>query len=179
MHYFGYICPISPQLWASATLTVALKNKNKLSYKQQLISLLAGRTGSTFMKVLITAERYIFIACPDASGMWMSTMKTRLVALAVLLFSVFINLPRYLSVDVIPIDVPITKIPRLRKLNLNSIMITSEVSRKHWFEVLYKTAFYIDLWGPFPLLILFSIMTYYEVFFPKNTQNSLSSALFN
>lgn len=117
------------------------------------------------MKVLITAERYIFIACPDASGMWMSTMKTRLVALAVLLFSVLINLPRYLSVDVIPIDVPITNIPRLHKLDLNSIMINPEVSRKHWFEVLYKTAFYIDLWGPFPLLTLFSIMIYYEVYF--------------
>lgn len=132
-----------------------------------------GRSGSTYITVFITVERYLVIAHPINSSRWFSARRTKLMALVVILAAVLINIPRISSLAV-DYNHEGQRVPCLQDLDLKYIL-RSTALETFWYDSLGSVHYQIDIWLPFPILFLFNVLIYIEVSCLKNMSTWLAS----
>ncbi|CAL8103641.1 unnamed protein product [Orchesella dallaii] len=116
------------------------------------------RSGSTFMTVLITIERYLVIAFPMKSTTLFTSRKTKVMALFVPILAMILSIPRFSSMYVDQND--IADIPSTREL---THIIRSTKLDKFWYVTLLAVHDQIDYWLPLPILLLFNILSFRHV----------------
>ncbi|CAL8103635.1 unnamed protein product [Orchesella dallaii] len=115
------------------------------------------RSGSTFATMLITVERYLVITYPLKSASWFTSGKTRIAAFCVFMIAAVLAFPRFtMYVD----TNDLTDIPSLK--GLKHILRSTKLNR--FFYVTLKTLHsQIDFWLPFPILLIFNILSFRKV----------------
>ncbi|CAL8103638.1 unnamed protein product [Orchesella dallaii] len=115
------------------------------------------RSGSTFTTILITIERYLVITYPLKSACWFTSRNTKITAFCVLILAALLAFPRFtMYVD----TNDLTDIPSLN--GLTHILRSTKLNR--FFYVTLKTLHsQIDFWLPFPILLIFNILSFRKV----------------
>ncbi|CAL8109541.1 unnamed protein product [Orchesella dallaii] len=127
-------------------------------YMPFLLSLL-GRTGSSYMTVLITVERFLVIRYPIKSGAWFTPTNTKLMTVGVAIFAVLLNIPRVSSLMLSRNDAG-KDVPSL--LHMEYIIRSTELE-EFWYHSLKSVHYLIDIMVPFPLLIIFNTLLFIEI----------------
>ncbi|ODN02209.1 FMRFamide receptor [Orchesella cincta] len=127
-------------------------------YMPFLLSLL-GRSGSSYMTVLITVERFLVIRYPIKSGSWFTPTTTKLMTVGVAIFAVLLNIPRVSSLILSRNDIG-RDVPSLH--NMEYIIRSTELE-EFWYHSLKSVHYLIDMMVPFPLLIIFNILLFIEI----------------
>lgn len=113
------------------------------------------------MTLVITVERYMAIAFPIKSSKWLVPGKTKLMTLAVVLFAVTINVPRFTSV-VIARNTDGGNVSSLRNMKY---IIQATSLEWFWYETFGGMHYIVDVWLPFPVLIFVNVLLFIKVYF--------------
>jgi len=139
-------------------------SKSKTTMYTSFISTSAtlfGRTGSTYMAILISVERLVVIKYPFKSG-WFTSSKTSALTLVVLLFSFFLNLPRFLSYNVDLNQYENMRIPGLAGFKY---LIKSTSVYTNFYVHFRAIHVLLDFWIPLPILLVLNLLSYKQVSF--------------
>ncbi|ODN02204.1 FMRFamide receptor, partial [Orchesella cincta] len=128
---------------------------------------LLGRSGSSYITVLITIERYLIIAHPLKSVQWFTATKTKLMTFGVSLLALLINIPRLTSVTISKNN----EWKSVPSFDAKEYIVEATKLEEFWYLNLKSIHYQIDMWVPFPLLILFNVLLFLRIKqFTKNRQ---------
>ncbi len=133
-----------------------------------------GRTGSLYIVVLITVERYLVVTHPLKMKIYMSVYKTRVVASLTCLVAVLSSLPRYFSVS----------------LEVNQHFVKHDITQLEDFPYLFHSTwlgllffkrmvwlgrlhFLLDFLLPLPILLVLNVMLFVKVWWYDNSKYNL------
>jgi len=127
-----------------------------------LLLLFTGRTGSLFIAILITVERYLVVGHPFKMKVWWSVKKTRVVVFIASLLAILSNLPRYLSVSLMENehtgDIPqLQDFPYLFYSTQLGILFFRKIK---W---LGRMHFMMDFLLPLPILLFLNLLLFMKV----------------
>lgn len=126
---------------------------------QCTLTSLFSRSGSSFMTVVITIERYLVVAHPLKTMNLFSMKRTRFVVLGVLVFAFLMAFPRYSSMSISE-NMFKQEIESVKDLEYT---ITGTKLTKFWYVDMKGFFDQIDFWTPLPLLLVFNALIYYHV----------------
>lgn len=123
-----------------------------------------GRTGSLFIAVLITVERYLVVTYPLKMKIYLSVNKTRVVASLTCILAVLSSIPRYFSVS----------------LEVNQHSVKDDITQLEDFPYLFHSTwlgllffksmvwlgrlhFLLDFLLPLPILLVLNMMLFFKV----------------
>lgn len=122
--------------------------------------LMTARSGSSFMTVMITLERYLIIAFPYHSRTWFTTKNSKFMIAVIYFFtSIILATPRYTSVKIVPNEFG-RDIPSLQSWHY--IMVSTPLAQ-FWYQTMGAYFSRIDFWVPLPTLLLLNFLIYMEI----------------
>lgn len=120
---------------------------------------LFGRTGSSFMTILIAFERYMVVSRPVKAAIYITPARVRMAVICTAIFAVLMGIPRftstYVSVNIIRHNVSTAQ-------DMDYLVMDTQLG-KFWHETLSGIVSQIDYWLPLPLLLLLNGLIYREV----------------
>ncbi|CAL8075548.1 unnamed protein product [Orchesella dallaii] len=125
-------------------------------------TMLLSRSTSIFTTVLITILNYISIAFPLTSVQWFTARRTKLLVLSSFLLSLCLGIPRYLSVFVGENHLKEEQFNVSRLNEFPNILKPTQFSR-FFYGTLNGVHNQIDYWAPLPLLMIFILLSYWNV----------------
>lgn len=128
-------------------------------YYYPLLTVLFSRSGSAFMTVVITVERYLVVAFPMKFGNWFTTKRTRVISVLVLIWALLMALPRCSSAIISRNTIG----KYMERTKFLDYIIVSTPLEKFWYFDMGGYFDVIDFWGPLPLLLLFNGLVYFHV----------------
>ncbi|CAL8070594.1 unnamed protein product [Orchesella dallaii] len=141
------------EVWDKGPITVFM------IYVPFLLCLL-GRSGSIYMTVLITIERYLVIAFPMELGTWFTAIKTKALTAAVTLLAILVNIPRLSGIIITKNDEGGKNLASLH--DLDCIIVETKLNN-FWYETCFAIHHKIDVYLPFPLLIVYNFLLFMEI----------------
>ncbi|CAL8145618.1 unnamed protein product [Orchesella dallaii] len=120
-------------------------------------ALILGRTGSTFMAMMITIERFLIIKFPLLARVWFTARKTTLLVYGTLLGIAILNIPRFICYQVEQNRYKEESIASIQKYEH---LITATRLHILFYDDMHDAHTKIDFWLPLPILILFNLLSY-------------------
>ncbi|CAL8103653.1 unnamed protein product [Orchesella dallaii] len=160
---FDLVCSVSAVVASTSTITY-FQNWNRgigtlYSFYVGALTALFAKSGSSFMTVLITIERFLVVALPSSAPNWFTTGKCKLFSVGVLLFAFLMAFPRYSSVYISTNNVG-RNMDRTRELDY---IILASIFNEFWYGKMKGFFDQIDFWLPLPLLLLFNALVYFQI----------------
>ncbi|CAL8103650.1 unnamed protein product [Orchesella dallaii] len=147
---FDLVCSVSAVIASTSTITYFAKS------------------GSSFMTVLITIERFLVVSMPTRAPSWFTTGKCKLFSVGVLVFSFLMAFPRYSSVYISTNHIG-RNINSTRELDY---IFLPSIFNKFWYVTMKGFFDQIDFWVPLPLLLLLNALLYLQIRkFARNRKN--------
>lgn len=120
---------------------------------------LLGRSGSSFMTILIALERYVVITFPYKAGMWFTHKRVLFSIFSVTIFSVTMGIPRfsstYVSENKFSKNISAVK-------DMEYIIVGTKLG-EFWYVTVKGFFNQIDYWVPLPVLLVLNGLIYKEV----------------
>lgn len=117
------------------------------------------KSSFTLLTIAISLERYLVVAFPIQCRDFFSIRKTGWTIVFVIVFSLLLAIPRYLTVEVIEnmefLNISATK-------NTKYLMVASSY-HEFWYTNMNGIFNQIDDWFPLPILLLLNGLIYYHV----------------
>lgn len=129
-----------------------------LSFSLSLFTVIFAHTGSSFMTVLITIERFIVITFPLKARYWFTQGRAVYLVLFVLLLAISLNHQKFAGLYLEPNE--FKDIPSLQELDY---IHRPTIYGKFWYQTMKSLHNMIDYWVPLPLLLLFNFLSYLKV----------------
>ncbi|CAL4059958.1 unnamed protein product, partial [Meganyctiphanes norvegica] len=165
----------SVMMFGLMTLGEYFNNRTMLNFLDSLIPLfiypvaLTAQTGSVYLTVTVTLERYVAVCLPLRARSLITYGRAKIYVSCVALFAVIYNLPRYFETHLI--DCIEDNTDELRK-----ILFPTELRNEPLYKEVYITWFYLLFMYliPFLSLIVFNIFIYREVRTANHQRNQMS-----
>ncbi len=129
-----------------------------LSFSLSLYTVIFAHTGSSFMTVLITIERFIVITFPLKARSWFTQRRAVYLVLFVLLIAISLNHQKFAGLCLEPNE--FQDIPSLHELEY---IYRPTIYGRFWYGTMKSLHNMIDYWAPLPLLLLFNFLSYLKV----------------
>ncbi|ODM99855.1 FMRFamide receptor [Orchesella cincta] len=160
---FDLICSLVAVIAAFSAATY-FQNWNRgavtlYCYYIGILTALFAKSGSSFMTVLITIERFLVVTLPTRAPSWFTASRCKLYCIGVLVFAFLMAFPRFSSVYVgrnyVGKNMNTT-------MNLEYIILSSPLD-EFWYVTMDGFFDQIDFWLPLPLLLLFNALVYFQI----------------
>lgn len=130
-----------------------------------------GRTGSIYITILVTIERYLVIAFPIESKSWLSPLKSKIYLACVIVLAGVLDFPWILNSTVVKNSYAALA-PNTSLIEYPYIMNVTQFGIVVYPKVRY-VLLAMNFVAPFPLLLIFNVMLYKSVSFSLTHHDSL------
>ncbi|CAL8072566.1 unnamed protein product [Orchesella dallaii] len=162
---FECLACVSAIIFSAVTMTIledSSRSKGSLvSFRSfgELFSFF--RTGANYITILVSIERYLVVAFPIRSKSWLSTNKSRIYVLTIVMLAILMNLPWGFTSTVVENDAKLSPETSLGKFPF--IFQTTKFG-KTWFKKIMSLKLVLDYVLPLPLLLIVNALLYYSIY---------------